>query len=88
MLKTVGGLVPTRHMCVEELVAIFLHTLAHHVKNRMIKRQFVRSSETISRNFANVLLAVVRCHKELLKWPKPITENNTYKRWKYFKVHK
>jgi hypothetical protein len=56
-------------MSVEELVAMFLHILAHHVKNRMIKRQFVRSGETINRNFINVLLAVLRCHKELLKQP-------------------
>ena len=66
MSKTIGCLVPTRHMCVKELVAIFLHTLAHHVKNRMIKRQFFRSGEIISRHFANVLLAVLRCHKALL----------------------
>jgi hypothetical protein len=72
-------------MCVEELVAMFLHILAHHVKNRMIRRQFVRSGETISRHFINVLLSVLRCHKELLKQPKPILEGNTDERWKYFK---
>lgn len=38
MLKGIGGLVPTRHMFIEELVAMFLHILAHHVKNRMIRR--------------------------------------------------
>jgi hypothetical protein len=86
MLKGIGGLVPTQHMCVEELVAMFLHILAHHVKNRMIRRQFVRSGETISRHFMNVLLALVKCHKELLKQPQPILENNTDERWKYFKV--
>jgi hypothetical protein len=72
MLQVIGGLHPTRHMRVEELVAMFLHILAHHVKNRMIRRQFVRSGETISRHFINVLLSVLRCHKELLKQPKPI----------------
>ncbi|XP_058732722.1 uncharacterized protein LOC131604289 [Vicia villosa] len=86
MLKGIGGLVPTRHMCVEELVAMFLHILAHHVKNRMIRRQFVRSGETISRNFMNVLLALLKCHKELLKQPQPILDNNIDERWKYFKV--
>ncbi|KAK2405353.1 hypothetical protein QL285_054599 [Trifolium repens] len=85
MLQVIGGLHPTRHMCVEELVAMFLHILAHHVKNRMIRRQFVRSGETISRHFINVLLSVLRCHKELLKQPKPILEGSTDERWKYFK---
>ncbi|XP_057446469.1 protein ANTAGONIST OF LIKE HETEROCHROMATIN PROTEIN 1-like [Lotus japonicus] len=84
MLRTVGGLLPTRHMCVEELVAMFLHILAHHAKNRIIKRQFVRSGETISRHFSKVLLAVLRCHEELLKQPRPILENSTDGRWKYF----
>jgi len=69
MLQVIGGLLHTRHMCVKELVAIFLHILAHHVKNRMI-----------SRHFSNVLLAVLKCHKELLKQPKLILEGNTYER--------
>jgi len=72
-------------MCVEELVAMFIHILAHHVKNRMIRRQSVRFGETISRHFSNVLLAVLKCHKELLKQPKPILEGNTDEWWKYFK---
>lgn len=87
MLKVVGGLVPTKNMDVEELVAMFLHILAHHAKNRIIKRQFVRSGETISRHFSKVLLAVLRCHEQLLKQPQPILENSTDERWKYFKVH-
>ena len=41
MSQVIGGLLPTRHMCVEELVVMFLHILAHHVKNRMIRKQFL-----------------------------------------------
>ncbi|XP_061351059.1 protein ALP1-like [Gastrolobium bilobum] len=85
LLKTVGQLQPTRHMGVEEMVAIFLHILAHDVKNRIIKRQFMRSGETISRQFSNVLLAVLRCHNVLLKRPEPIPENSTDEKWKWFK---
>ena len=40
ILKTVGILSSTKNMCVEEVVAMFLHICAHHAKNRIIKRQF------------------------------------------------
>ncbi|XP_061369995.1 protein ALP1-like [Gastrolobium bilobum] len=85
LLKAVGGLEPTKHMGVEELVAIFLHILAHDVKNRIIKRKFLRSGETISRQFAKVLQAVLRCHTVLLKTHEPVPENSTDERWKWFK---
>ena len=86
MLRVIGWLEPTRNMSVEEMVAIFLHILAHDVKNRIIKRQFMRSGETISRQFSNVLLAVLRCHKELLKQLEPVLENSNDPKWKWFKV--
>jgi hypothetical protein len=76
MLKGIGGLVPTQHMCVEELVAMFLHILAHHIKNRMIRRQFVRSGETISRHFMNVLLALVKCQRCWQAWQPAILQLN------------
>ncbi|XP_061351124.1 protein ALP1-like [Gastrolobium bilobum] len=85
LVKTVGGLQPTRHMGVEEMVSIFLHILAHDVKNRIIKRQFMRSGETISRQFSKVLLSVIRCHTLLFKRPEPVPENSTDEKWKWFK---
>ncbi|XLS89568.1 hypothetical protein HN51_065576, partial [Arachis hypogaea] len=51
MLKRLERLEPSRNMGVEEMVAMFLHIIAHDVKIRVIKRQFVRSEETISRRF-------------------------------------
>ncbi|XP_061362876.1 protein ALP1-like [Gastrolobium bilobum] len=85
LLKTVGMLQPSRHMGIEELVAMFLHILAHDVKNRVIKRQFMRSGETISRQFSKVLQAVLRCHTVLLKRPEPVPQNSTDNKWKWFK---
>ena len=86
MLRTVGRLSSTKNMCVEEMVAIFLHICAHHVKNRVIRRQFVRSGETISRHFSAVLKSILLCYELLLKKPEPILENSTDYRWKWFKV--
>ncbi|XLR65108.1 hypothetical protein S83_015780, partial [Arachis hypogaea] len=47
----VKRLEPSRNMSIEEMVAMFLHIIAHDVKIRVIKRQFMRSEETISRWF-------------------------------------
>ncbi|KAL4356269.1 hypothetical protein AHAS_Ahas09G0069800 [Arachis hypogaea] len=85
MLKRVGRLEPSRNMGVEEMVAIFLHIIAHDVKIRVIKRQFVRSEEIISRRFNDVLLAILRCHNLLLKKPQPFSQDRMDERWKWFK---
>ncbi|XP_061365685.1 protein ALP1-like [Gastrolobium bilobum] len=85
LLKTVGMLEPSKHMGVEEVVAIFLYILSHDVKNRIIKRQFMRSDQTISRQFTKVLQAVLRCHTVLLKRLEPVLENSTDDKWKWFK---
>lgn len=85
LLKTRGKLSPTKNMCVEEMVAMFLHICAHDVKNRIIKRQFVRSGETISRQFGKVLNSLLRLQDHLLKKPEPIREDSTNYAWKWFK---
>ncbi|TYK26508.1 retrotransposon protein [Cucumis melo var. makuwa] len=64
------------------MVAMFLHVLAHDVKNRVIQRKFVRFGETVSRHFNIVLLAVLRLYEELIKRPVPITSNCNDQRWK------
>ena len=80
------GLVGTEVIDVEEMVAMFLHILAHDVKNRMIQKEFARSGETVSRHFNIVLLAILRLHDELLKKPQPVTNSCTDPRWKWFEV--
>ena len=86
MLDTIGGLKPTRHMLVDEQVSMFLHILAHHVKNRVIQFEFGRSGETISRYFKLVLNATLKLQSQLLKTPEPIPEDSNDERWKWFKV--
>jgi hypothetical protein len=87
MLEVRGGLKATKHMLVDEQVAMFLYILAHHVKNRIIKCQFRRPGETISRHFKSVLHAVIQLHAEFLKKPEPVPENSADERWKWFKVY-
>ena len=86
ILETRGGLSCSKHMQVDEQVAMFLHTLAHNEKNRIIVNRFQRSGETISRYFKLVLNAVCRLHKEFYKTPMPVPDNELDERWKWFKV--
>ena len=88
MVRDIGGLNETRNTCLEEMVAGFLYTLAHHKKNRMMGAHFYRSGETISRQFHACLLAILKLHAILLKKPTPIQEDCNDERWKYFKVNK
>ena len=59
MLENKGGLRASRYLQIDEQVAMFLHILAHHVKNIVIKFQFMRSGETVSKYFHNVLYSVI-----------------------------
>ncbi|KAK9271423.1 hypothetical protein L1049_027013 [Liquidambar formosana] len=69
----------------EEMTALFVHILAHHVKNRVIINRFMRSGETISRHFNEVLKGVIRLQSHLLKQPEAVTENSIDAMWKWFK---
>ena len=86
LLTSNGGLRGTRNVMVEEMIAMFLNIVAHHVKNRIIKFDFVRSAETVSRHFHAVLKSIILCHSVLLKKPEPVPENSNDLRWKWFKV--
>ena len=75
MHDSIGGLKPTKHMLVDEQVAMFLHLLAHHVKNKVIQFEFGIFGETISRYFNFVLNAMMRLEGELFKTSEPIPSN-------------
>ncbi|PWA73758.1 hypothetical protein CTI12_AA255950 [Artemisia annua] len=80
LLETRGGLRNSKHMLVDEQVAMFLHTLSHSEKNIIIVNRFQRSGETISRYFKLVLDAVCRLHKEFYKTPVQVLDNETDER--------
>jgi hypothetical protein len=76
-------------MCIEEKVALFLNTVGHNLRNRLIATNFDRSGETVSRYFNKVLRAVGALGKEFIRpasldTPSKIAGNP---RWDpYFKV--
>ncbi|KAL0540971.1 hypothetical protein IC582_020997 [Cucumis melo] len=59
LLRTVAGLSLTEIVDFEEMVTMFLHVLAHDVRNCIIQREFVRSGKTISQHFNLVLMVVL-----------------------------
>lgn len=69
MVQTSGRLAPTRCVDVEEIVAMFLHILAHDVKNKVVQWQFAQFSETVSKHFNVILTTVLHLHELLLKKP-------------------
>lgn len=89
-LKIRNLLHDSKFLSVEEQVAIFLMTIGHNVRNRMVADRFQHSGETISRHFKRVLKAIVNLGKELITpsaftdTPPEIINNPKYYPW--FKV--
>jgi hypothetical protein len=48
----------TERMDVNEQLVIFLHTIGHNLRNRVLQDKFQHSGETISRHFNKVLKAI------------------------------
>ncbi|KAB2603032.1 hypothetical protein D8674_004037 [Pyrus ussuriensis x Pyrus communis] len=84
--KRIGGLVRTRHVSIEESVAIFLHILAHNLKFRVVSFHYYRSKETISRQFHNVLHAMMKISQEYVKYQPCIIGNSEREKWRWFEV--
>lgn len=81
LLHTIGGVKNVGLVTVEEQVSMFVHTLAHRVKNRTTRSRFNRSGETISRHFNSKLHGVLRLHYILLPVPEPVPADCTDNRW-------
>ncbi|KAG6472755.1 hypothetical protein ZIOFF_070233 [Zingiber officinale] len=86
MVANIGGLKPTKNTSIEEVVAMFIYTLAHHKKSRTISLLFYRSTEIVSWQFHQVLNAILKLYPILLKKPKPITRDCQDEKWKCFQV--
>ncbi|CAN1765580.1 hypothetical protein LINPERHAP1_LOCUS9674 [Linum perenne] len=86
LLREEGGLTGSHNMAVHEMVAIFLVTVGHNIKNRKAQFLFQRSAETISRTIKLVLLSILKLSPLLLEKPTPVPDDCTDFRWKHFKA--
>ncbi|XP_057797535.1 protein ANTAGONIST OF LIKE HETEROCHROMATIN PROTEIN 1-like [Salvia miltiorrhiza] len=85
LMRQLGSLKDGKFVTVEEQLAMFLSVLAHHKKNRVVRFDFWRSGQTISRYIHTVLKAILKLHVLLLVKPDPVSGDNNDPRWKWFK---
>ncbi|XP_073037726.1 uncharacterized protein [Primulina eburnea] len=85
LLTNLGGLGDSRYVRLEEKVAMFLSILAHHKKNRVAGHDYIRSGQTVSAHFHDVLKSLLKLHPLLLVKPSPVDEECTKDAWRCFK---
>ena len=93
LLKRERLLRATKRVSVEEQVAIFLATVGHSQRNRVMQIQFQHSGQTISKYFNVVLDTLLYIYPDYVKLPGPgmstpaqIALNPVF--YPFFKVHK
>ena len=89
-LKERGYLRHSRYLTVEEQVCIFLLSIGHNTRNRIIQERFQHSGQTISKYFHKVLKAICRIAKIIIRPPvfdviPPQIQHNP-KYWPFFRV--
>jgi hypothetical protein len=60
-------------MCVEQQIAMFLHTIGHNVRNRLVGTNFSRFSETVSRYFNKVFHTIGELRNDFIRPPSSVT---------------
>ncbi|KAI4980489.1 hypothetical protein ZWY2020_020974 [Hordeum vulgare] len=79
----------TIHLSIEQQVAMFLHTVGHNIRNRVICANFGRSGEVVS-HFQRVLHAIGELRDDLIRKPSLETQTKiegNYRWDPYFKAH-
>ncbi|KAI3453559.1 hypothetical protein Pfo_010222 [Paulownia fortunei] len=88
-LRQINLLNDSREVSVEEQLAIFLMTIGHDERNRMLQERFQHSGETISRHFNTVLKALMNFSMSVIVAPSfeqiPSYIRNNPKYWPHFK---
>ncbi|MQL89361.1 hypothetical protein Taro_021930 [Colocasia esculenta] len=82
----------TIHIIVQEQLLMFLHTIAHNVRNGVMCVNYLRSGETLSRYFNHVLKALRQLHNDYIQPPDTAILDEIRSRyiyWPWFKlIHK
>ncbi|KAL5124323.1 Protein ALP1-like [Glycine soja] len=84
ILQEKDGLVRTRNVPTTKAVAMFLHILAHNLKYRVVQFSYCRYKETISRQFNDVLRAVMKLSKDYLNFQPCTLEGAEANKWIWF----
>ena len=62
-------LVDSKHLSVEEKITIFLITISHNLRNRLLKNRFQHSCQSIHKYFHRVIVAMVSFSREMITPP-------------------
>jgi hypothetical protein len=73
LIRECGLLEDSIHMCVEQQVAMFLHTIGHNIRNWLVGTNFTRSGETFSRYFNKVLHVIGELCNDFIRPPSSST---------------
>lgn len=84
--KQLVNLHQQKKMDIEEMVTIFLYAIFHHVKNRVLKREFISSGETVNRQFRVALRSILKVHRVLLKSQIQYLCQKNDEKWIWFKL--
>jgi len=82
ILQEKGKLVKIRNVPITQVVAMFLHILAHNLKYRVVQFSYCRSMQTISWQFKNVLRGKMKVSKEYLKFHDYNLEGLVENKWR------
>ncbi|CAN1297979.1 hypothetical protein LINPERPRIM_LOCUS23673 [Linum perenne] len=80
-----GGLQRTSNVDIDEMIVIFLNTLGHNIKNRILQQVFGRSARVICEVIHAVLIAVLKMHRFLYRKAVLVPQNSQHVNWKHFK---
>ncbi|MQM06859.1 hypothetical protein Taro_039688, partial [Colocasia esculenta] len=78
----------TIHVSVQEQLIMFLHTIAHNVRNGVMCVNYLGSGETVSRYFKHVLKALRQLHNDYIQPPDTAIPDEIRSRdiyWPWFK---
>lgn len=79
----------TDEISIEEQIVVFLHTIGHNQRKRLIQVNWKRSGEIISRHFHNVLQAIFPIYLEFITGPTTGVHRKvagSHRFYPYFKV--
>ena len=73
--KKKRSLVDNKHLSVEEKMTIFLMTISHNLRNRLLKNRFQHLGQTIHKYFHEVLVVMVSFSREIIT-PSSFNDNS------------
>ena len=75
MFQEKKWLVDSKHLSVEEKMAIFLMTISQNLRNRLLKNKFQHLGQTIPKYFHEVLVAMMSFSREMIT-PSSFNDNS------------